>query len=80
ENNGIISVINRANGEVRKFDPASMTKTASAKKIADRDGNFVAMQTAGASFWKDQQYLHYSLEEKEDEKGKYLLTLMKIRE
>ncbi|UZR92793.1 hypothetical protein [Chondrinema litorale] len=80
ESDGIISVINRANGEVRKFNPANMTKTSSAKKIADRDGNFVAMQTAGASFWNDQQYLHYSLEEKADEKGKYLLTLMKIRE
>ena len=80
ENSGIISVINRANGEVRKFDPIKMTKTSTAKKISDRDGNFVTTQTSGASFWKDRQYLHYSLEEKANEKGKYLLTLMKIKE
>ena len=75
---GNLSVINKLNGEVRKIDTLYPDKIQQTKQMIDRDGNPLAVEIAGAYFWQKHQYLHYSIAEKG--KGKYLLTLLKVKE
>jgi|GEM_PF-5257780 len=75
---GNLSVINKLNGEVRKIDPMYPDNVQHTKHMIDRDGNPLSVEIAGAYFWQKHQYLHYSIAEKG--KGKYLLTLLKVKE